>query len=420
LGSGKSSNIKEHDMATIILIIIYVAFISLGLPDGMLGAAWPTMETEFKVPLGYAGIISSMISVGTIVSSMFSVKVLLRFGTGRVTMFSILLTGVGLLGFALTPSFWIIYLCAIPLGIGAGAVDSGLNAYIAEHYKASHMNFLHAFWGIGALSGPLIMSAFIGSDGNWRLGYLTVAIVQLILALVFVLSLSLWRKVESAHQNASRSNDIAADLTAEGRRNKSLLSAMRVKGVKEVLICFVMYIGIEATLGLWGATYLVHVRNFDPVRAAAWTSIFYGGLTLGRLLCGFLAIKLSNKLLIRIGETLISAGVAGMLLGQFLAGSDLLTLAGFILTGLGSAPIFPAMLHETPVRFGQENAQAVMGFQMAVAYTSTTLLPPFFGWMATVASPMLLPWFLAVYIGVLFLLSERVNLVFSAKNQASG
>jgi fucose permease len=402
------------------LAIIYCAFISLGLPDGMLGAAWPTMQPEFGVPLGYAGFISLIISAGTIFSSLLSVKVIRRHGTGKVTLFSVLLTAIGLIGFSLTKSLWTIFLCAIPLGIGAGAVDSGLNEYIAEHYKATHMNFLHGFWGIGALTGPLVMSGFVNEAGDWRYGYLTVSIIQFILVFTLFLSLPLWKKAERARKEAASLSD---DSPPSGKNNtqeaqkKNFFASIRVKGLKRVLVCFMMYTGIEATLGLWGASYLARVQNFEPSHAAAWVSIYYGGITAGRLLCGFLAMKFTNRQLIRTGEILVSTGVVSMLLGQFLAASDILTLAGFVLIGLGCAPIFPGMLHETPARFGRENAQAVMGFQMAVAYTSTTLLPPLFGWIATFISPVLLPWFLALYIAVLFFLSERVNTVFQPKQR---
>ena len=393
-------------MATFILMIIYIAFISLGLPDGMLGAAWPTMRLDFGMPVGHAGFVSFVISSGTIVSSLFSVKVIRKLGTGKVTAFSVLLTAIGLTGFALTPNFWWLFLFAIPLGIGAGAVDSALNEYIAEHYTAIHMNMLHCFWGIGALTGPLIMSGFIKNTSSWRPSYGLVAIIQFVLVTILFFSLPLWKKLENQRkENAEIEKQVS-------QKKKSTLESLKIRGVKSVLICFMTYTAMELMLGLWGATYLTSIKNFEPSRAAAWVSLYYGGITLGRFLAAFLSIKLNNKQLIRLGSILTVVAVIFMFLGHFISEAEYFTLAGFVLFGLGCAPIFPAMLHETPERFGKENAQSIMGFQMSMAYTASTTLPPIFGFIASATTPALLPWVLAGFVIVFYIFAESCTRIF--------
>lgn len=402
-------------MATLILILIYIAFISLGLPDAMLGAAWPIIQLDFNVPLGYAGIVSLLISSGTIISSLFSVSLIRRFGTGKVTTMSVLLTAIGLFGFSQTHSLWPLLLCGIPLGIGAGAVDAALNGYVAEHYSATHMNFLHAFWGIGALSGPLIMSGFIGYSGNWRYGYLSVAVIQFILVAILFFSLPVWKKIEKIHTEKvdieTRTEQQKNSENQEPNKTQGLAKTLRIKGVKRILISFMMYSGLELTMGLWGASFLVQVQHFTPTRAAAWLSVYYGGITLGRILSGVLATRFKNRQLIRAGEILVLSGTLSLLSGTFLPGGAAFSIIGFILIGLGCAPIFPGMLHETPVRFGKEHAQAIMGFQMAVAYTSSTILPPLFGLLATLTSPIILPIVLTFYALTMLILTEKANTV---------
>lgn len=396
-------------MATFILMIIYIAFISLGLPDGMLGAAWPTMRSDFGMPVGHAGFVSFVISSGTIVSSLFSVKVIRKLGTGKVTAFSVLLTAIGLTGFALTPNFWWLFLFAIPLGIGAGAVDSALNEYIAEHYKAIHMNMLHCFWGIGALTGPLIMSGFIKNTSSWRPSYGLVAIIQFVLVTILFFSLPLWKKLENQRKENA---EIEKQENLVSQKKKSTLESLKIRGVKSVLICFMTYTAMELMLGLWGATYLTSIKNFEPSRAAAWVSLYYGGITLGRFLAAFLSIKLNNKQLIRLGSILTIVAVVFMFLGHFIEHTTYFTFAGFVLFGLGCAPIFPAMLHETPERFGKENAQSIMGFQMSMAYTASTTLPPIFGFIASATTPALLPWVLAGFVIVFYIFSESCTRIF--------
>ncbi len=377
-------------MVTLFLIVIYAAFISLGLPDSLLGVAWPVAQKEFGASLGDAGIISMVISVGTVISSLFSSKLLKRFGVGKVTAVSVLMTALALLGFSFVPAFVFMILLAIPLGLGAGAVDSGLNEYVAEHYESRHMSWLHCFWGVGAMAGPLIMSQYMSLGVDWRMGYLTVAIIQFVLVAVLIATLPLWDKVAEKTSQKKQEADANGENPGEPEREADLdppiasgkggfLAPLKIKGAKVALISFFLYCGVEMTLGLWGSSFLITEKGIDAAAAAQWVSLYWGGLTAGRLVSGFLAIRFNNQQMIRIGELTVLLGVVCLLLPlpQFVC------LIGFILVGAGCAPIYPCMLHETPVRFGKEDAQSMMGFQMAVCYTGSTLLPPFFGLVAT-------------------------------------
>lgn len=400
-------------MATLLLIIIYISFISLGLPDGMLGAAWPVMRAEFQVPLGSAGIISMIISFGTVVSALFSAKLIKKFGTGMISLVSVFLTAAALLLFSYSNSLYPLFLFAIPLGIGAGAIDSALNEYVAEHYKASHMNFLHSFWGIGALSGPVIMSLYLQINSSWQSAYFLVAIIQFALTLALFFALPLWNH-KSLQNRAHTINKLQnKDDEMEPQKKESLKTVLTQKGVKGVLISFMLYTGIEATMGLWGASYLKESLFFSAERAALWTSLFYTGIMAGRFISGFLAMKLSSKKLLKIGTILISLGSLFLLVSLNKNLPHEIAFLGFILVGLGCAPVFPGMLHETPRRFGKEHAQNIMGFQMAVAYTSVTALPPLFGLLAGIFGTWLLPPVIVIYGIFLFLLNKRSFKIFN-------
>ena len=409
-------------MVTLFLIVIYAAFISLGLPDSLLGVAWPVAQKEFGASLGDAGIISMVISVGTVVSSLFSSKLLKRFGVGKVTVVSVLMTALALLGFSFVPAFVFMILLAIPLGLGAGAVDSGLNEYVAEHYESRHMSWLHCFWGVGAMAGPLIMSQYMSLGVDWRMGYLTVAIIQFVLVAVLIATLPLWDKVAKKTSQKKQEADANGENPGEPEREADLdppiasgkggfLGPLKIKGAKVALISFFLYCGVEMTLGLWGSSFLITEKGIDAAAAAQWVSLYWGGLTAGRLVSGFLAIRFNNQQMIRIGELTVLLGVVCLLLPlpQFVC------LIGFILVGAGCAPIYPCMLHETPVRFGKEDAQSMMGFQMAVCYTGSTLLLPFFGLVATKVNVGLLPVFLLVYIVIMLVSSEASNRIFQSR-----
>ena len=412
-------------MVTLFLIVIYAAFISLGLPDSLLGVAWPVAQKEFGASLGDAGIISMVISVGTVISSLFSSKLLKRFGVGKVTAGNGLMTALALLGFSFVPAFVFMILLAIPLGLGAGAVDSGLNEYVAEHYESRHMSWLHCFWGVGAMAGPLIMSQYMSLGVDWRMGYLTVAIIQFVLVAVLIATLPLWDKVAEKTSQKKQEADANGENPGEPEREADLdppiasgkggfLAPLKIKGAKVALISFFLYCGVEMTLGLWGSSFLITEKGIDAAAAAQWVSLYWGGLTAGRLVSGFLAIRFNNQQMIRIGELTVLLGVVCLLLPlpQFVC------LIGFILVGAGCAPIYPCMLHETPVRFGKEDAQSMMGFQMAVCYTGSTLLPPFFGLVATKVNVGLLPVFLLVYIVIMLVSSEASNRIFNRGKQS--
>ncbi|QJC52087.1 MFS transporter [Paenibacillus albicereus] len=393
-------------MATFFLLLIYLAFISLGLPDSLLGAAWPAMHGPMGAPLGAAGLLSMTITVGTILSSLATGRLIGRFGTGAVTSASVAMTALALLGFAFSPGWGWLALFAVPLGLGAGAVDAGLNHYVAANYAARHMSWLHSFWGVGATLGPVIMAQAI-QGGDWREGYATVGYLQLGLVAVLLASLPLWNKVARA-----RKGDVGeGDAGARAESSAAAAKPIRLPGVKLALGSFLFYCGVEATLGLWGSSYLVGTKGFASDEAAKWISFYYGGITVGRFLTGFLTLRMSNRSLIRGGQALALAGTA-LLLAPLL---PVFSLAGFIVIGLGLAPIFPCMLHETPSRFGPGPAQTIIGYQMAVAYTGSTLLPPLFGLLAGTFTISLLPGYLLLCAAAMWLCSEKLNARIAAR-----
>ncbi len=380
-------------MATILLVIIYISFISLGLPDSLLGSAWPIIHRDLSVSLSSAGIISMTITGGTIVSSFLSSSIIRRFGTGKVTAVSVLMTAMALFGFFMGHSFYWLCVMAVPLGLGAGAVDSALNNFVALNFKAKHMSWLHCFWGVGATAGPIIMSLFLADVGGWRKGYLTISIIQFILVIALFVSLPIWSKFQVPKDQEEQSTETA--------QTSKLL---RIKGVKAALLAFFCYCAVEMTAGLWGSTYLVQYKGISADKAAQWISLYYLGITLGRLVSGFLTMKLNNKALIKIGQVISFIGA--LLLIVLPTGYQLL---GFMLLGFGCAPIYPSMLHETPRRFGREVSQSMMGIQMACAYIGSTVMPPVFGVLAEKIGPYLLPYFLIILIVMMIISSELIN-----------
>lgn len=392
-------------LITWLLVIIYLAFISLGLPDALLGSAWPIMWPELNASLGSAGILSMTVAGGTIVSSLFSGIVVGRLGVGKVTLISCIMTAGALLGFSMAPSFvWLVVL-AIPLGLGAGSVDAALNHYVAEHFKAHHMNWLHCFWGVGATAGPLVMSAYIAEHNSWRGGYAAVAVIQFILVAILLATLPLWKRVAASRESALTPNQALAESDSDEASEKT--NVLRIKGVKPSLIAFLFYCGAESTVGLWGASYLVGARDVSAETAATWIALYFGGITVGRLITGFITFKVRNQLLIRYGQFITVVGGLLLLLPLPVGFS----LVGFILIGLGLAPIYPGLLHETPARFGKANSAKLMGFQMAVAYTGTTFLPPLFGVIATQFNVSLLPYVVLAFLVFMLLSVERVNIL---------
>lgn len=374
----------------ILLVIIYLAFISLGLPDALLGSAWPAMYEGLGVTIDSAGIISMIISVGTVVSCLASDRVIRRFGTGGVTFVSVAMTAVALLGFSFAGSF--VWLCffAIPLGLGAGSVDAALNNFVALHYQAKHMNWLHCFWGIGASLGPITVSFCLVNMQSWEAGYRVISLLQFGLVLVLFFALPQWRKRPfSASQN-----------DAAGAPRLSWQKLVKLPGASQVLLTFFCYCGIESTVGLWGSSYLVTIRKISTATAASWISLYFMGIMLGRFLSGFLAIKMRHKQMIQLGQILIAAGIVVLVLpapGYF-------AMIALFLIGLGLAPIYPSLIHETPINFGSRYSQAMIGLQMACAYVGTTFMPPLFGLLGAQISYGLFPVFLsALLLGMILM-----------------
>jgi len=382
-------------ISTILLIIIYISFISLGLPDSLLGSAWPSMYGGLNVPLHCAGYVSMIIAGGTVISSIFSERIIRRFGTGVVTAFSVLMTAVALLGFSLSGAFALLCLWAIPLGLGAGSVDAALNNYVALHYKAKHMSWLHCFWGVGASIGPIIMSYFLINKNSWNLGYRSIGLLQCCLVVILFITISLWGK------NKSQTN-IQKNETSKGIKFKELFS---IAGVKQILIAFFCYCSLETTTGLWGSSFLVMEKNISPEIAAQWISFYYIGITSGRFISGFLTMKLNNRQMVRLGQALIACGIITLMLPF----GKLLLLPGFFIIGLGCAPIYPSLLHETPKNFGSEKSQAIMGIQMASAYIGTTFMPPLFGQITSFFGFNIFPLFISGILILNIIMVELLN-----------
>lgn len=380
---------------TLLLIIIYLSFISLGLPDSLLGSAWPSMYLRMGVPVSYAGIVSMIIAGGTIIASFFSEKIIRRLGTGKVTVISVSMTAVALFGFSLSHNFFELCIWAIPLGLGAGSVDAALNNYVALHYKAKHMSWLHCFWGIGATTGPVIMSFFLQYGGRWNRGYLTIGIIQFCLVAVLFFSLPLWKKV----------GEESAQVGEKQKSSLKLNELLKLPGAKPALVSFFSYCSLEATAGLWGSSYLVIAKGITAETAAKWISLFYFGITFGRFLSGFITMKLNQRQMIRLGQAILAGGVILL----FLPFGNFVLLAGFFLIGLGCAPIYPSLLHETPVNFGSEHSQAIMGIQMACAYVGSTFMPPLFGLLAAYLNYTLFPVYLGIILLVMIAMVEALN-----------
>lgn len=380
-------------MMTFLLVMVYVAFISLGLPDSVLGAAWPIMQIDLNMGLAAAGPIQMVVSAGTVVSSLMSGKIINRFGTGRVMLVSVLMTALALLGFSIAPGYVWLFVFAIPLGLGGGAVDSGLNDFVARHFAARHMNWLHCFWGLGASVGPIILSGALNTEGGWRLGYTIIGCLQMLLVLALLLSQKTWRKVEKKD-----AEDMAAKTGGKKRRPK---------GVALGLMSFFFYCGAESCMFLWTASFLVGSRGATAEQAAGWASLFLIGMTIGRLVSGLVADRIGGKNMIRIGQVGCAIGIALM----FVPNMYVAAAALFVL-GVGCAPIYPMTIHETPRRFGEENSANMVGLQMACAYTGSTLVPPVLGMicgaMGTIALPVLQVIFLIAQVYCSETLNRRV------------
>ena len=380
-------------MIQLLLPIIYLAFISLGLPDSLLGSAWPSMYPLLGVPVSYAGILSMIISFGTIVSSLNSDRLTRALGAGRVTAISVGMTAAALFGFSISTQFWMLCLWAVPYGLGAGSVDAALNNYVALHYESRHMSWLHCMWGIGTMVSPMVMGRVLAGGGPWTAGYRYIALFQIALTAVLFLSLPLWQK--------------RTDETAEGGTAPQALSlgqVFRLPGAKEVMLCFFCYCALETTAGLWASSYLTLTRGVAADTAASFASLFYIGITAGRAACGFLTLKLSDTQMIRLGQGVLAVGVAALLV----PGPQLLALAGLVLVGVGCAPIYPSIIHATPDHFGADRSQAVIGIQMASAYVGNLVMPPLFGLLANNITPALFPFYLLALLVLMVFMHEQL------------
>ena len=379
-------------LASFLLAIIYISFISLGLPDALLGGAWPTMHSEFGVPVSYAGVVSMIICIGTIVSSLLSERITKRFGTGKVTAVSVAFTAAALFGFSVSNSFPMLCLLAVPYGLGAGGVDASINNYAAVHYASRHMSWLHCMWGIGASAGPYILASAM-TNGSWNLGYRWVAFLQVALTAVLFITLPLWKE------------DKPSEKMEEKKKPLSLREIFSIPGTKEVFTAFFCYCALESTAGLWASSYLVMEHGISEGTAAALATLFYTGITVGRAVSGFLTYKLSDKNMIRLGEVIITIGILAMVLPF----GEKNAMAGIVLVGLGCAPIYPCTIHSTPAHFGKDKSQAIIGVQMACAYIGSCFMPPLFGILANNISAGLFAPYLAVILVIMALSVEKLN-----------
>lgn len=380
-------------MFSLLLALIYVSFISLGLPDSLLGSAWPQMQESLGVSLSLGGVISFLITANTILSSLMSHRVIQRFGTGGVTMCSVAMTALALLGFSLSNSFFALCLWAIPYGLGAGSVDAALNNFVALHCKAKHMSWLHCFWGIGATGGPYIMGLCLSRGMGWQAGYRTISFLQMALTLILLLSLPLWKKQELP---LSGGETVRPQTPQWGK-------LLKRPGVKAALTAFFFYSALELTTGLWGSSYMVAIRGISPETAAKWISLFYLGITAGRFFSGFLTLRFSDDAMVRLGEGTAIVGIILLLLPLH----NLFLCVGLILTGLGCAPIYPSLLHATPQRFGKSLSQSLMGTQMAISYLGSTTMPPVSGFLSEKISMGLYPVLLLVFALCMTILTEK-------------
>ncbi|MBW3080532.1 MFS transporter [Bifidobacterium saguinibicoloris] len=400
-------------MTSLLLAVIYLSFISLGLPDALLGAAWPTMSQDLGAPLSWAGGISMTISAATICSALMSDRMTLRFGAGRVTAASVGLTAAALLGFSFAPNYWTLLALAVPYGLGAGGVDAALNNYVAIHYESRHMSWLHCMWGVGALTGPYVMGYALSGGQGWPWGYRYIAFLQIALTVVITFSLPLWKSrtasgasVSGVPDTPDSSDASSAAPSAPKREPLGLKGVLAIRGAREILLMFLCYCAVESTCMLWGASYMVLGHGIGKAEAASWISLFFIGITVGRGLSGFLTMRLADHEMIRLGQALILAGIVVMLLPL---PHHLGVFAGLTVVGLGCAPIYPCIIHSTPAYFGEERSQAIVGVQMAAAYVGSMLMPPLFGLIAQYLTIALFPFFLLAFLAVMVVMHEALR-----------
>ena len=381
-------------MIHLLLAIIYLSFISLGLPDALLGAAWPNIYVDLQTSVSYAGIIFMIISAGTVVSSLMSDRLTYHLGTGKLTAISVGMTAIALFGFSTSNSFLMLCLWAVPYGLGAGSVDASLNNYVALHYEGYHMSWLHCMWGVGATVGPYVMGYMLSGGHSWTSGYRIIAMLQVGLTLILFLSLPLWKE----RRNVKNGEEAATGEVL------SLGEVLKIPGVKEIMVTFFCYCALEQTTGLWASSYLVMYKGVAPDMAASFASMFFIGITVGRAVNGFMTLKFNDNQLIRLGQMIVAAGILAMLLPL----GNIVSLVGFVLIGLGCAPIYPCIIHSTPENFGADKSQAVIGVQMASAYVGNIVMPPLFGVIAEHITIWLLPVYLFVILLFMYFMHKKM------------
>lgn len=383
-------------MVHLLLVIIYLAFFSLGLPDSLLGSAWPVMYKEFGTPVSYAGILSMIIAAGTVVSSLQAGKLERRFGAGRVTAASVAITAAALAGFSYSHSFRVLCLWAVPYGLGAGSVDAVLNNYVALNYASSHMSWLHCMWGLGAAAGPYIMGHALSGQKSWNMGYRYIGIIQVILSVVLIAGLPLWQRNKKVDMDEREPRDASQLL--------SLRQIVKIPCVKEIMLIFFCYSALEQTTGLWAGSYLVLYRGISAEAAAGFAGLFFAGVTAGRAVCGFLTMKYDDIKMVRIGFVLLFAGIISIMFPY----GKVMLLAGLVLAGFGCAPVYPCILHSIPERFGTDKSQSMIGVQMAAAYAGTCLMPPLSGLIIEHISASFFPFYIMAILVVMAVLHGKV------------
>lgn len=383
-------------MFSLLLVLIYLCFIGLGLPDSLLGAAWPTMRVDLDAPFALAGILSMTVSLCTITASLFSDRLTKKFGAGKVTAFSIATTAVALFGFSVSNQVWMLFLWAIPYGFGAGGVDAALNNYVALHFKSRHMSWLHCMWGVGATISPSIMSFALFKLDSWHMGYLIVSLIQIALSVVIFISLPVWKKVavSSLEQNNEQ---------PENTQPLTIKTVAKIPGAIACFITFFCYCALEQTTFLWASSYMETHNAINAKTAAACASLFFIGITVGRAINGFLTLKWTDRTLIRLGQAIILVGICFIAIPNTVC-----TVLGMIVIGLGCAPVYPCIIHMTPTLFGRDKSQAMIGVQMAFAYTGSLLMPPLFGVIADILTVKIMPIYLVCLLAVMVIMHETV------------
>lgn len=388
-------------MYSLLLALIYIAFISLGLPDSLLGSGWPVMHTDMGVSVDSMGIITMVIAGCTIISSLFSNFLTRKVGTRIITVVSVFLTAAALLAFSFATKFWMLILFAIPYGLGAGAIDASLNNYVALHYKSRHMSWLHCFWGVGTIVSPFVMSYALSSS-TWNMGYRIVGYVQLGIGVLLLVTLPVWKKAGNKEEEAVQS-----------QKKLGIIGALKIRGVPFLLLAFFSYCALEATAMSWSSTYFSEVKGIAADKAAQFASLFYIGITAGRFASGFVSDRLGDKKMIFIGAGVLALGIIML----FIPTNEIaVSIAGFVVIGLGCAPIYPCIIHATPGTFGAENSSAIIGIQMASAYTGSTFMPPLFGLLGGKFGFSIMPVYLIVFLALMLIMLITM-FTLSAKNK---